>query len=252
MEFPVYISLGFARMHPHLLFETLAYFIGFRLYMKLRPKNQLSSAQGLWIVIGAISGAALGSKLLYWLENPGLTSHHLLDPVYLMEGKTIVGGLLGGLIGVELMKKKLNYSRSTGDAMVLPLIVGMSIGRIGCFLSGVTDRTYGNPTSFPTGMDLGDGILRHPTSLYEIVFLLSLGLFLSLTSRYQPFQYEGARFQWFMLGYLSYRLLIDFIKPTFTAYGPFTSIQLAALLGIIYYLYLIQRSYLRERNEVHA
>ena len=41
--------------------------------------------------------------------------------------------------------------RSTGDLFVVPLCVGTAIGRIGCFLSGLEDRTYGTPTSLPWG-----------------------------------------------------------------------------------------------------
>jgi len=39
------------------------------------------------------------------------------------------------------------------------------------FLVGVKEFTYGNGTNFIFAMDLGDGLLRHPTSLYELVFL---------------------------------------------------------------------------------
>jgi phosphatidylglycerol:prolipoprotein diacylglycerol transferase len=65
--------------------------------------------------IGAIGGAALGSKLLYLPENPLKTANHLTNIAYLMVGKTIVGGLLGGLIGVETVKKRIDLKRSTGD-----------------------------------------------------------------------------------------------------------------------------------------
>ena len=36
MSFPVYIPIGPWRVHPHLLFESLSYFIGFRVYLALR------------------------------------------------------------------------------------------------------------------------------------------------------------------------------------------------------------------------
>jgi prolipoprotein diacylglyceryltransferase len=96
----------------------------------------------------------------------------------LMEGKTIVGGLLGGLIAVEWTKRRIGVIRSTGDDMALPLAAGMCIGRVGCFLTGLGDHTYGTPTSLPIGVDFGDGIPRHPTQLYEIAFLLALGALL--------------------------------------------------------------------------
>lgn len=45
--------------------------------------------------------------------------------IYFMGNKTIVGGFLGGLIGVEITKKKIGVTTSSGDLMVYPLIVAM-------------------------------------------------------------------------------------------------------------------------------
>lgn len=242
MTFPIWIDLGFARLHPHLVFETLAYFIGFRVYLWTRRKDKLSREKSIWIIVGAILGAAIGSKVLYWLEDPIMTVRNWNSYAYLMGGKTIVGGLLGGLIGVEWTKKRVGVTRSTGDDMALPIILGMAIGRIGCFMTGLDDHTYGTPTTWITGVDFGDGILRHPTQLYEIVFLLLLGFALNrLRKRKTSSLPEGAIFQLFMLGYLAFRFGADFIKPTPHPYLGLNNIQLACLIGLIYYLLLIKK-----------
>lgn len=73
---------------------------------------------------------------------------------------TVVGGLLGGLVGVELSKKIIGVRTSSGDLFSYPLILGMMIGRVGC-LGGLEDNTYGEATTLPWGMDLGDGVMRH-------------------------------------------------------------------------------------------
>lgn len=124
---------------------------------------------------------------------------------------------------------------------MLPLIIGMCIGRVGCFLAGLPDHTYGTPTHLFTGVDFGDGIPRHPTQLYEISFLLAWGLVIyALTPkapracRRQPTP-EGARFQLFMFGYLTFRLLVEFIKPTPHPYLGLSNIQLASMAGMLYY-----------------
>jgi hypothetical protein len=39
MAFPVYISVGAVKLHPHLIFETAAYAIAFRVYMLLRKRT---------------------------------------------------------------------------------------------------------------------------------------------------------------------------------------------------------------------
>ncbi len=126
------------------------------------------------VVAAAVAGAAIGSKLLFWLEDPRLTYHNLHNPAYLIGGKTIVGALIGGLLTVELMKRYIGLRTSTGDLYAIPLAFGIAIGRIGCFLTGLSDNTYGTPTTLPWGINFGDGIPRHPTQLYEVVFLLLL------------------------------------------------------------------------------
>ncbi|MCM3765682.1 prolipoprotein diacylglyceryl transferase [Neobacillus niacini] len=247
MNFPVYIF----GIHPHLIFESLAYFIGFRVYLFTRNKERIPMDQALWVIVGAILGAALGSKFLYWFENPKATMENWNNLIFLIEGKTIVGGLLGGLIGVETAKKCISLTRSTGDDFVLPLAVGMMIGRIGCFLTGLDDHTYGTATTWMTGVDFGDGIKRHPTQVYEIAFLALLA-FTLLQIKRKNAGWEGLLFQLFMLSYLLFRFLIDFIKPTPHPYWIFNNIQLASLLGILYYIWLINKKQIEKRRELHA
>jgi prolipoprotein diacylglyceryltransferase len=181
-------------------------------------------------MVGALFGAKV-LVLLQYIDVIGSSWELLL--LLLLQGKTVVGALLGGLIGVELTKKMIGVKRSTGDAFVYPLIVGTAVGRIGCFLTGLSDRTYGIATTLPWGVDFGDGIPRHPTQLYEILFLLGLMIFLKIRSRYH--RQEGDLFKFYMIAYLSFRLLIDFIKPDFHPILGLSAIQLACLLGLLYY-----------------
>ncbi|MBU5445334.1 prolipoprotein diacylglyceryl transferase family protein [Paenibacillus sp. MSJ-34] len=244
MEFPVYIHLFGLNIHPHFLFEALSYFIGFRLYLyqrkRYRTANPIPLEKGLGVLSGAIAGAAAGSKILYWFEDPLQTLQKWNDLTYLMEGKTIVGGLLGGLIGVEIAKKIVKWPHSTGDDFAIPLCIGIGIGRIGCFLTGLSDHTYGIETTWITGVDFGDGVLRHPTQIYEIAFLIALLPVLVRLRRNYPF--SGLSFQCFMFMYLLFRFWIDFIKPTPHPYIMLNNVQVAALLGIIYYGLLFWRN----------
>ncbi len=164
------------RIHPHPLFEALAYCVAFRVYLYLRRRfGDAISTPLRWAAVAfALAGAAIGSKIVYWLEDPRLTWSHLRDPAYLMGGKTMVGALVFGLVFVEVIKRYVSIKQSTGDLYAIPLAFGIAIGRIGCFLTGLADNTYGVATGLPWGVDFGDGIRRHPTQLYEIVFLLAL------------------------------------------------------------------------------
>ena len=127
--------------------------------------------------------------------------------------------------------------------MVFPLVLGIAVGRIGCFLTGLTDNTYGTPTSLPWGVDFGDSVLRHPTQLYEMAFLLLLTPVLyrilqaiSKTREGPPSRfYSGDAFKFFMVAYLSFRLLCDFIKPYPRLFLRLGGIQWACLLVLLYY-----------------
>lgn len=233
MTFPVWIPAGPWRLHPHLVFESLAYAAGLRLYWTTRRPGRLSDAQTTSVILGAVAGAAVGSKLLAWLVDPALLRASLSDPSLLLGGKTIVGGLLGGLAGVEYAKSRAGVAVSTGDDLTLPLIVGMAIGRVGCFLTGLADNTEGTPTSLPWGVDFGDGIPRHPAALYEAAFLLALGAGLALLRR--RLKREGDLFKAFMAAYLAYRFAADFWKPYPRPYLGLGAIQAAAVGGMLYY-----------------
>ena len=144
----------------HLFFEWLAIATGVQLYRLQRKRagaGGILQAGHYGVLIGCILGAAIGNKLVYWLEVPHLWVGHWNDPAAWAGGQSIVGGLLGGLLGVELAKFCFGVKESTGDNFVVPLAVGTAIGRIGCFLAGLHDGTYGTATALPWGIDFGDG-----------------------------------------------------------------------------------------------
>ena len=208
----------------HLALEVLAYAAGFRLFLWLRKRqgDAIPEVTRITVIAGAAIGAALGSKLLFVLIDPSSLA---------LGGKTVVGGILGGLIGVELTKKLTGESRSTGDLFVLPLCLGIAIGRIGCFLAGLADQTHGNATSLPWGVDFGDGVPRHPTQLYEIAVVAAIAAW---AVRRTP-EKSGDLFKGFLLAYLAWRFAIELVKPEPRIYFGLSAIQLAALAGIAVY-----------------
>jgi phosphatidylglycerol---prolipoprotein diacylglyceryl transferase len=234
VQFPVYIGFGAWRMHPHLVFESLAYAIAFRLMLRGARGDGIGFSQRSSVVVGGLVGALVGAKVLVLLQHIDLLGQNWRQFILLfLQGKTVVGAMLGGLIGVEWTKRWIGLKQSTGDVFVYPLIIGTAIGRVGCFLTGLSDRTYGTPTRLPWGVDFGDGVLRHPTQLYEIGFLIALLVGLKVFSR--PSWESGDRFKVYMMAYLWFRFLIDFIKPDFHGFLGITAIQMACLLGLIYY-----------------
>ena len=236
MHFPVTVEIGSIKILLHAVLEPLGMFIGFRYFLMLRKAkgDSIESGQRLWIIIGAIFGALIGSRLVGGFENPHALFNAENPLIYIYENKTVVGGFLGGLFGVELIKKLVKEKQSSGDLFTYPMILALMIGRIGCFSMGVYEETYGSPTSFFTGLQLGDNIYRHPVSLYEILFLILLWIGIMQIEKKHTLA-EGARFKIFMIGYLFFRLMLDFIKPHYTYSFGLSTIQLVCIAGLIYY-----------------
>jgi phosphatidylglycerol:prolipoprotein diacylglycerol transferase len=243
-HFPVILNFWGWRVPIHPVCDTLAYILGFRLYLfikKRSPDSGISWEENAWIFVGCIFGAIIGAKLLAWAEAPGLYWALRNDPNFWFGGKTIVGGLLGGWIGIAIAKKIMGIASSTGDLCVYPLILGMCIGRVGCFLTGLSDNTCGVPTQLPWGVDYGDGIPRHPAQIYEILFLIGLGAVLWI--KRASFIIPGLQFRWFMVSYLTFRFYIDFFKPHWTLFAGLSGIQWGCLIALIFCAYSLMRLY---------
>lgn len=222
----------------HYFFEWAALAAGAATFRHIRRGRGGGSGGGMLsgnnfpLVIGCILGAGIGNKLVFWLEYPQLWELYKSSPLSWAMGQSIVGGLLGGWIGVELAKKLARISTRSGDDFILPILTGIVVGRIGCFLAGLNDGTYGLPTALPWGIDFGDGIPRHPTQLYE--WGLALAAMLSYPRWRRAFAHEaGLAFRVFMAGYLLWRLLIDALKPLPFAYPlGLSAIQWICLLWL--------------------
>ena len=171
-------------------------------------------------------GGFIGSHLLAAFEDPSGFMTHWPQLRLVFGGKTIVGGLVGALLSVEWAKRLLGITVATGDLFAVPLILGIGIGRIGCFLSGLDDQSYGIPTGLPWAIDLGDGVRRHPTQLYEMLFLVGLAGMLVIRAGLNAT--TGDRFKCFMVAYMGFRLLVDLIKPA-VRFGGLSAIQWTCL-----------------------
>src|ERR1700704_1225278 len=77
--FPVFIPIAGRSIHPHTFFESLGYVTAFALFFLLRSRGGDAVSKPLrWATLAAaFGGGTLGSKILYWLEDPHLTLQHL-------------------------------------------------------------------------------------------------------------------------------------------------------------------------------
>jgi len=245
------IRVGPLTIPAHLVLETLAYSVAFAIYARDRKRlgDIVGSTARSSVLVAAILGAAVGSKLLAWLEDPAELLAHASQWQGWLGAKTIVGGLLGGTLAVEWTKTRLGITSRTGDLFAVPIAIGIAIGRIGCFLGGLADRTYGTATNLPWGVDFGDGIARHPTQLYESFFLLVLAWELN-RFRQRPHR-DGDVFRLFMFAYMTWRLGIDFLKPG-TPFAGLTALQWACVAALLWYSRDAARILTRPRIAAHG
>ena len=171
--------------------------------------ESIGAAYALVLVFGAVAGGYGAGTLNLWLSGePGF-------------GRSVVGALVGAIIAVEIFKWRKGVRGSTGLIFVPAFATSVIIGRIGCYLSGLQDNTYGLPTTLPWGHDFGDGVLRHPVQLYEsFSMLIFIGAALILLARRQPFFMRNG-FYCMVLFYSGQRFVWEFLKPYGSLVGPF-------------------------------
>jgi phosphatidylglycerol:prolipoprotein diacylglycerol transferase len=242
MQYPIDLMIGGVRIPSHFIFDALSLLLGYRYYAYLRDRADfLDKNTRLSVTLAALGGAVIGAKFLAFGDSFGTALQTQLGLAYIIfGGKTIVGALIGGILGAEAGKWLIKERSATGDIFTFPLIYGMIIGRLGCFLTGVSDDTVGLPSNLPWAMDQGDGILRHPTALYEIIFL---GILWIALAKFRPRANlaQGVLFRLFITSYLFFRVAIDFLKPGQPLLLGMTAIQLAALIFALWYAFDIAR-----------
>ena len=220
--------------HLHLLFDLLAWgaagLLATLLYhWRLKAVSAAVVAGTGRLYVAALAIGAIGGAWAFGSWNTALTA--VPHPSH-----SIAGALAGGIVAVELYKLARGITGSTGVIWVGPLALGIAIGRCGCLIAGLPDETYGTPTALPWGVDLGDGIARHPVQLYESLAMLAfLGLYLAALARRAEWTRTRA-FYWFVLFYAAQRFVWEFLKPYPRLVGPLDVFQLLALAMIAYAL----------------
>ena len=229
----------------------LAWTSGGLLFYYSIKKNRLDLETMLTILCGCAVGALFGSfilNLILFGQEEFLTKLYHLD----FNGMSVVGGISGGFIGVEVAKKLVGYKYYTGDLFVMPILIGHTIGRIGCLLGGCC---FGLKCNLPWGivypinspvyfnqiqheiisLNSLSTIAVHPTPVYEMIFNLCLIVLIVLNK--SKFIISGALFRFYIVAYCSFRFLIEFLRadtgiPIFIGLKV---IQINLLIAILYF-----------------
>jgi phosphatidylglycerol---prolipoprotein diacylglyceryl transferase len=227
---PVLFHVWKVEVPSYTFFVSLGIIVaGLIYYHEAKKANQVNEFSFL-IAFGAFVGSTIGGKLLELAINVDRVTT-LNDFVnILFTGRTVIGGLIGGTLGVWLTKKLIRLKGKRGNLFAPAVAIGIAIGRIGCFLNGCC---YGKSTDLPWAVNFGDGIPRHPTQLYESVFMLAMFFILKFGFD-QKKVLPGYLFKLLMISYFTYRFFTEFIRVERVAFFGLTYFQVISIFVLIY------------------
>ncbi len=176
---PILISIGSFHLPTYGALLVAAILGGIYTATRLGRRVGLDSALILdfctWLILVALVGAKILLILTdwnYYRANPG----EILSLSTLMAGGVFYGGFLAALFFTiwYVRVQKLSFWR-LADVLAPGLVLGQSVGRLGCFSAGCD---YGKPTSVPWGVTYSSafahevagvplGVRLHPAQLYE-------------------------------------------------------------------------------------
>jgi phosphatidylglycerol:prolipoprotein diacylglycerol transferase len=171
---------------------------------------------GLYLLISAVVGA----RIFHVLQHRD-SYESFIDIIGIwqggLSGLAFYGGfILALIVGILYLRMKKLPVAEVLDIIAPSMILGVSIGRIGCFLAGCC---FGKPTSLPWGVTFPEESFAwiemgsqkiHPTQLYSVVSLFSIFIILLILQRRMKF--SGQLFLLSVLMYSIHRLLIDFLR----------------------------------------
>ena len=157
------------------------------------------------IYVCAFIGAILGTKIPIWLSY-GLHG-------YIVQGKSVMGGILGAFLAINLYKTCSGNAGGFGGRFVIPLAVAVGFGKIGCYLNGCCG-----------------GTLFIPVQLVESIFQFSMAI--GLYFFYRHTQRPDLLFPIYLLAYLIMRFVIEFWRIEPRIWGDLTVYQWLAVAFI--------------------
>ena len=212
-------------MTPGSVVTFLAYLVAAVVAVAEARRRRLATEGMGYIAVAALLGGVLGARLAHWVlvDRQAFAAYPLgvLDMRY--GGRTILGGVIGGWLAVELAKQRLGIKRSTGDLFAPALALGEAVGRIGCFLNGCC---YGQPTTVPWAC-YQHGAERHPTQLYTMVWCLLI--FAVLRRWRDKLPREGDLFRVYLVLWGLGRFVIEFWRDSGTMALGLSAAQWAGL-----------------------
>lgn len=221
---------------------------------KLDFKSKELDSYFFYVEIGVILGARLGyilfydTQTLYYLSHPWQIFNPFVNGEFVgIRGMSYHGAVLGFLIATYIYSKKHKIAfGKIMDLVAISVPLAFVFGRIGNFLN---KELIGRETDVPWGI-LVDGILRHPSQLYEAI-LEGFGVFIVVYA-YRRFQkFSGELILVYGISYGFLRAIaeiwrapdaqIGYICCDFITFGQTLSLGMS-LIGVVAWFYFKNRS----------
>lgn len=203
-------------------FVALGILAAFVYYFLDARQRGVNNEGVIFIATAALVFGIIGSKVPLLIAN----FQYIGRPDIWFEGKTIIGGFIGGILGVLLVKRIFKIKLKMGNVIAPAVALGLAIGRLGCFFSGCC---YGKPS--PIGFDFGDGITRLPTQLFDAAF--QLAAFFVLLYFKNKVTTPGILFKYYISTYLVFRFFCEFFRENQTLVWGMTLYQVLCMFGLI-------------------
>lgn len=242
---PILLQIGPFEIRYYGLFYAFGFVMGYFLIAYLAKRKQLPITKDdvadfiVYEIIGIVLGARLAYVIFYnlpfYLQNP-------LGIIAVWQGGlSFHGGLIGGVIAIFLFcrKKKIEFYEMA-DMAVLPVALGLALGRIGNFING---ELYGKITNVPWCVDYSKNQYiaeipqgcRHPSQIYES--FKNLFIFLALWIIRNKKLPKGFMFWTFITLYGLLRTIMEFFRTPDEQIGfIFNYITMGQLLSIPMFL----------------
>jgi phosphatidylglycerol:prolipoprotein diacylglycerol transferase len=221
---PVLARIGPVSIGTHDVFSLLGIAVGFGIYFReLRRRGWLDGTI-VRISLIALLGAVAGARLITVWERPEVLAAFSSMPfseAIERSGKSIIGAVAGGYLGIVLAKRAFGYRRSTGDCYALAIPIATAIGRVGCFL---TELPLGTPTGLPWGMTVSPTVAAavpdcpgclgpmHPTMVYEIAFNVVAAVLIWRFRRRVPI--PGDTLKLYLVAAGVFRFLVEYLRTS--------------------------------------
>jgi len=194
----------------------------------------------LYAILGLRVGARLGYVFfynpLYFLHSPAaiIWPYDASGAYTGIHGMSYFGGVIGIVSAALIFVKKYRANFWQLADFVVPAIpAGYFFGRLGNFLNG---ELFGRVTDKPWGMYFSDGLLRHPSQLYEAYFE-GLVLFVILWAHRNNPKFAGQILPIYLFDYGLFRFGIEFFRAPDPQLGLFfgalTLNQIFSLLAMV-------------------